>query len=292
MRLVVGIATAGRREVVSDLVERLQHQTRLPDEIIVCPAAPDDVDATLGDRGLPFEFTIASGDRGLPAQRNGILRVSTEADIVLFFDDDFIPADDFVEECARIFEANPHMVMLTGHVVADGINSAGFDAKEAEAYLARDVKPSTASLETVYCGYGCNMAVRTAPVYANNLEFDETLPLYGWLEDVDFSRRLAKYGDILKSNQCRGVHMGVKNGRTSGVRLGYSQVANPIYMLRKGTMSPKHAAAMMSRNLLSNLGRSLAPEPWVDRRGRLAGNIRALTDYALGKLDPRTVLRL
>ena len=69
---------------------------------------------------------------------------------MLFFDDDFIPADDFVEECARIFEANPHMVMLTGHVVADGINSAGFDAKEAEAYLARDlVKALYATLR--YC---------------------------------------------------------------------------------------------------------------------------------------------
>lgn len=291
MRLVIGLATAGRRKVVSDLVRQLQQQTRLPDEVIVCPASPEDVDPSAGD-GASFLFTVVSGDRGLPAQRNAILRAAGTSDVVLFLDDDFIPSADYVEHCVRLFEANPQMAMLTGYVVADGINSAGLDADQANAVLAADSQPEAETLETVYCGYGCNMAVRSAPVYANGLEFDETLPLYGWLEDVDFSRRLAKFGEILKSNRCRGVHMGVKNGRTSGVRLGYSQVANPIYMLRKGTMSRKHAASMMSRNLLSNLGRSFAPEPWVDRRGRLAGNIRALADFARGKLDPRTVLQL
>ncbi len=31
--------------------------------------------------------------------------------------------------------------------------------------------------------------------------------------------------------------MGVKGGRISGDRLGYSQIVNPLYMLRKGTMT-------------------------------------------------------
>ena len=86
------------------------------------------------------------------------------------------------------------------------------------------------------------MIVRTAPVLAHGLRFDDNLPLYGWLEDIDFARSIAPYGRVVKSMLLRGVHLGVKRGRTSGVKLGYSQIANPLYMLRKGTF----AALMLS----------------------------------------------
>ena len=45
-----------------------------------------------------------------------------------------------------------------------------------------------------FSGYGCNMAVRLAPMREHGLRFDERLPLYGWQEDVDLSRRLAAFG--------------------------------------------------------------------------------------------------
>jgi hypothetical protein len=49
---------------------------------------------------------------------------------------------------------------------------------------------------------------------------------------------------------------------------------------------------LMSCNIAINLLRSLRAEPWVDRRGRLHGNARALTDLVLGRLDPRRILSL
>ena len=81
-----------------------------------------------------------------------------------------------------------------------------------------------------------------------------------------------------------------KSGRSPGVRLGYSQVANPIYLARKGTMAWPLARTHMSRNMLANTARTLRPEPWVDRRGRLKGNLLALWDLARGRLDPRRIL--
>ena len=86
---------------------------------------------------------------------------------------------------------------------------------------------------------GCNMAFRLPTARAAGVEFDEALPLYGWLEDVDFSRRMAPYGKIISWPNCRGVHMAVKRGRTSGVKLGYSQVMNPFYLWRKRTMGER-----------------------------------------------------
>ena len=37
---------------------------------------------------------------------------------------------------------------------------------------------------------------------------------------------------------------------------------------------------------------SLRPEPWIDRRGRLAGNLRALRDLVTGRLAPGRILEL
>jgi len=103
---------------------------------------------------------------------------------------------------------------------------------------------------------------------------------------------MAPYGRIVRSTRLLGVHLGTKRGRTSGVKFGYSQIANPIYMTRKGTLSPPRALCQMGRNLARNIARCLAPEPWIDRRGRLKGNMLALGDLALGCIDPRKILQL
>ncbi|TMV63343.1 glycosyltransferase family 2 protein [Thioclava sp. BHET1] len=193
----------------------------------------------------------------------------------------------------RLFTERLDVVMTTGTVIADGIHNAGFDFPSGKARLAahpRSIGPET--LCNAYNGYGCNMAIRGSTVLAHDLQFDESLPLYGWLEDVDFSRRLAEHGQILRSSALVGVHLGTKGGRTSGVRLGYSQIANPLYLIRKGTMAPRRAYRLMAQNLARNLTRSWRPEPWIDRRGRLRGNLTALADLLRGRLQPARALDL
>ena len=106
-------------------------------------------------------------------------------------------------------------------------------------------------------------------------QFDEALPFYAWQEDIDFSRQLASFGRIVRADALTGVHLGVKRGRTSGVRFGYSQIANPIYFIRKGTVSLSFGGRTMTKNLLANVIRTLHPEAHIDRRGRLKGNILA-----------------
>ena len=34
------------------------------------------------------------------------------------------------------------------------------------------------------------------------------------------------------------------------------------------------------------------PEPHIDRAGRLAGNLRAMADMAIGRMDPRKIERM
>jgi GT2 family glycosyltransferase len=111
-------------------------------------------------------------------------------------------------------------------------------------------------------------------------------------EDVDFSRRLACHGRIVNVPSPLGIHLCVKSFRQSRVHLGYSQVANPIYLMRKGTCCYRKASYQMARNLLMNFARSLWPEPYIDRQGRAFGNARAILDLIVGRLNPSRILSL
>jgi hypothetical protein len=135
--------------------------------------------------------------------------------------------------------------------------------------------------------------VRLAPLREHGLRFDERLPLYGWQEDVDLSRQLAGFGDIMQLGGARGVHLGTKLGRGSGMKLGYSQVANPIYLSSKRRGYPLgRAISHIASNMAMNAVRSVWSEPYVDRRGRLRGNARALCDLVAGRMLPERILDL
>jgi hypothetical protein len=62
--------------------------------------------------------------------------------------------------------------------------------------------------------------------------------------------------------------------------------------VRKGTMSVAFAGPLIWRNVLANTGKSLLPEPWIDRKGRLKGNCLALLDLVRGRISPGRILEL
>lgn len=291
LRVAVGVATTGRAAVVTELLRLLCAQTRVPDAIVVCAPCTSDL---VGATGLDPKVRLILGRPGLSPQRNEILKEMAEFDVVVFFDDDFVPHVQYLELIERAFASYPDIVMTTGRVLADGVRGPGLDVAAAQKVLSGQSMVSGDRLEmrAVYNGYGCNMAIRLAPVLANRVLFDEELPLYAWLEDVDFSRRLARYGRIVEVAAAKGVHLGVKAGRQSGLRLGYSQIANPVYLVRKGTYARRRAIWLMSRNIIANLGRAIRPEPYVDRLGRALGNGRALLDLVRGDLKPSRILSL
>ena len=287
LTIAVAIATTGRPEVVQEALDDLRHQTRAYDELMICPAKDGDI---FEDKVEALGGVIVRGKKGLTSQRNTILR-ELKSDIVLFLDDDFFLAPDYLEQLEAVYLSEPEAVMVTGEVVLDGILGPGLTIEEAKAAVA-NLPPTEPRLSNVYNGYGCNMSFRMAPVREHEIMFDETLPLYGWLEDLDHGRQLAPYGKLLKAHQCRGAHMGVKRGRQSGLKLGYSQVANPAYLARKGTMARGRAYKQITKNIVANTAKSFWQEPWVDRRGRLRGNLRGLWDVMRGKADPGKISQM
>jgi GT2 family glycosyltransferase len=287
VRLAIGIATIGRAVLLKAVLRELQAQTRLPDRIVLCAPHADDIEG-IAEEGVE----IVIGPRGLTSQRNAIIDRLADFDVVQFFDDDFVPAPAYLAEVERVFAADVDIVMITGDVIADGIIGPGFDIADARRRLASAGDASADRIEPAENGYGCNMAARLSAVRAAGCRFDERLPLYGWLEDVDFSRQLARLGRVVKLGSARGVHLGIKQGRQSGIRLGYSQIANPVYLSRKGTFPWIRSLRQMGRNVAMNVVRSVRPEPYVDRAGRLKGNLKAFRDLAAGRLDPQRILEL
>ena len=287
MRIVVGIPTVGRASILRETLRELERQLRRPDRVIVCGAGPADV-VGAGDHGAMVLNTAP----GLPRQRNAIIDAAAGADIVVFFDDDFLPHPGYLLAIESHMAAHPRTVVATGTVLADGINSAGLSPAEGRAILAKP-GASVPGEAPVFTGYGCNMAVRLAPMHEHGLRFDERLPLYGWQEDVDLSRCLAAFGDVVCVGAAKGVHLGVKLGRGAGLRLGYSQVANPLYLSRKQRGYPlRRAVAHIAKNMAMNVARSAWPERYVDRRGRLRGNVLALGDLLKGRMVPERILDL
>ncbi|MGQ4275065.1 glycosyltransferase family 2 protein [Terrihabitans sp. B22-R8] len=291
--LFVAIPTSGRRVVLNETLLEISRQTRLPDEVLICPTTPDDVDMAFV-ASLPLKVSLVEAPRGSCYQRNAIIdRLCAHDDALLtFFDDDFFPMADYLQEVEGFLAAQPDVVLASGLVLADGAPGPGLSTDEARAIIAAGHRQvDEAAIRSVYNGYGCNMTVRMSVLRMHGLRFDEDLPLYGWLEDVDFSRRIASYGRVVINSRMQGIHLGVKRGRISGVRFGYSQIANPWYLFRKRTIDADRALIQVARNVGSNIRRALRPEPYVDRRGRLLGNLLGVVDLLCGRAHPKNILK-
>jgi GT2 family glycosyltransferase len=289
MRTFVIIPTIGRAQCVCDALKWLERQTARPAGIVVIGVSPEDIEGVEAATDLPVEALL--WDIGSSSQRNrGLHHIHGRADIALFLDDDFIPLPTYIEDMEKLFEDRPDIVGMTGRMIEDGIHGTGISFATATTMIERDQAPEKPELHARQGLYGCNMAIRLAA--ATGVRFDERLKFYGWQEDIDFSFQIGKRGCLVKYDKLGGVHMGIKRGRTSGRRFGYSQIANPVYLLKKQTIPQARAYKIMWRNVASNLLRSIRPEPHIDRHGRLAGNMLALKDLLLGRLRPERIVDL
>jgi glycosyltransferase involved in cell wall biosynthesis len=287
------ICTRGRPDIVKALVGRLGGQTRPPAHVFVIASGDDDIAGL--DRNQP-NLTVRIGRTGLTLQRNdGLALAGARFSNIVFFDDDFVPSRYWLERMEEIFAARPDIAGLTGTVLEDGTTTRGVRLDEAEALVGeRDARPDTGRMLRESFAYGsnvgCNMAYRYAAM--RGIVFDEHLPLYAWHEDSDFRAQVERRGLFVRAESLWGVHLGHKPGRVSGDRLGYSQIANVVYLARKGTVPKRFLLKSASKNLLANALRSFRPEAFVDRRGRLRGNLAAVADLVRGRIAPERILEL
>lgn len=288
-KVCVIFPTRGRAAVLERVVAFVDTQTVKPDLVIVSCVSDEDVGNLASRPGL----RVIMGQPGSTVQRNHALdQVPEDFDVVIILDDDFLMHPTWIAQVLRAFDTDPAIACVTGTVIADGIHGPGYSFEEGCAILARTHEvPKHLNVASTGGPYGCNMAFRASAIV--DIRFDERLVLYGWQEDRDFGGQIWNRGyRVVRINTALGVHLGVKRGRVSGRKLGYSQVINPLYLVSKKTMPMRDALDHVMRNVASNVVRSFAPEPWVDRRGRLGGNLIGLWDFVRGRLTPERAARL
>ena len=292
MKTTVVICSANRPDVLAETVESvLGGQSVPPVEIIISVFNQTHVtEETRAQRGVRV---VLSGIQGTCAQRNAAARV-VQTPYTLFLDDDVELAANFIESMERLLDHATDAVAATGYLVIDGARSArgdaGLDRSVARFYATNYVREH----KNYDHGEGQNIFVRSQ-VFEKVL-FDENLPLYGWLEDLDFATNILRYGRIIMNTETCWAHIGSPGGRTTGLRFGYSQVVNPLYLWRKNG-KPRLTRVIFGhwfRYLAYNYRRELIKHPTdrSDRSGRFTGNLMALRHVLAGKVDPSYILEV
>jgi glycosyltransferase involved in cell wall biosynthesis len=275
---------------MAQLLQLLAAQTLRPSVVIVSATGRTDVESDLATR-LNVEYIF--GPAGTCIQRNrGLEQIRSACDIVIFFDDDFAPCPHWIERCAHIFRADESVVGTTGVLLRDGAQLDEVSWEEAMRLIGTSFPAETATNAATECKdlYGCNMAYRMSAIGESS--FDERLVLYGWMEDADFSRTVGRKGRLMRCGAMVGVHLGIKSGRMSGKRYGYSQVVNPWYLHRKGTLSVGEACSKSLLPLLMNAAKTIRPEKHIDRLGRFGGNIIGIGHLLTGHCRPEQAAEL
>jgi len=288
IRVAVILATKGRPQAVAEVLALLEKQSCAPAVIVISATEPSDIGVTPATK-LNLEYLF--GPAGLTAQRNrGLERVRTRADVAIFFDDDFAPAGNWIEQCVQLFSSAANIAGVNGTVIRDGARRQPISWQQAREILALPRPTDPRALSELEDLYGCNMAFRMSAI--NDLQFDERLVLYGWLEDKEFSRKAAKKGRLVECSLLAGVHLGLQTGRVSGKRYGYSQIVNAWYLYKKDALSLREASANILKALVVNAAKTFRPENHIDRRGRLHGNLLGVMHLLSGACRPEKVAEL
>jgi GT2 family glycosyltransferase len=288
IRVAVILATKGRPQAIAELLGLLEKQSCAPAVIVISATEPSDIGATPATN-LNLEYLF--GPAGSSVQRNrGLERVRTRADLAIFFDDDFAPAENWIEQCMQLFSSAANIAGANGTVIRDGAKTQPLSWQQAREILAQPPPTSQSAVSERADLYGCNMAFRMSAI--NDLQFDERLVLYGWLEDKEFSRKAAKNGRLVECSLLAGVHLGLQSGRVSGRRYGFSQVVNAWYLYKKDAISLREASANILKALAVNAAKAFRPENHIDRRGRLHGNLLGVMHLLSGACRPEKVAEL
>jgi glycosyltransferase involved in cell wall biosynthesis len=294
MNITVIISTLNRPAVLHDTVLSILRQRLIPRQLLI--SSTDTRHVLPETLALPrVKFVLSPV--GSCAQRNAALDVlEPDTDLIAFLDDDIELCRSYMQEMAVLFRLCPEIILSSGVMLHDGGRSSRITRERAQELCAtRDsaLIPGDARFAPLDFGYGCNLICRYSR--AKKFRFDERLPLYGWLEDSDFSFRCTQgFHPPVTNLRAFAIHLGWRSGRVSGLRLGFSTIINPIYLRRKAKIfSRRHIVInFWARCLVGNVLGLITNDQEYDRAGLLRGNVVGFRHLLSGRCEPEHVLQL
>lgn len=290
LRIAAVIPTVNRPDALLRVVRSLREQTRPVSQIVISAPTLDGVPQEVCDA---VGVDVVTGFRGASRQRNAAVdRLARDTDIVIFLDDDSLAREDLVESHATVFE-DSNVIAVTGRMACDGAASRVEHTPEDMAAALAASHSLDAQTEQYPAGslYGCNMAIRYQAIL--DTPFDEALPLYSWLEDLDVARRLQRLGAVVYDSRCVVAHQGNNSGgRTQHVRFGYSTVANAVHLRRKGSLTRRDLVKLIGRPVAGNLRGLVIRHSREAALARLRGQSLACADLLRGRVTPERITTL
>lgn len=284
-KAVAIVASINRPQILHESILSLARQTVPCDILIAAPNKDHVLAATLALPNVKGVF----GATGLCGQRNlALSSIKTRPKVIFCFDDDVEVEEHYVERMLEMFEANPEVALANGDNLGLGAAPGTLTRDNAKALIRRALEISSAkSIKPASTGIGCLMSFRGDLL--DKVEFDERLPLYGYLEDFDFSMQCSRFGRLVTNHRCHMVHIETAVGRMGSRKRGYSEVVNPIYI------GSKHRSVRFGRLLAGSVKRTLKNLIRCrDLAGRkqVEGNLIGWAMVLKGKLAPEYILQM
>ena len=294
LNIAVGIPTIGRAIVLRETLIELTRQNRRPDKVIVCGTRPTDVEGAA--EAYPGTIVLLS-EPGLPRQRNAVIEAAVDADIVVFFDDDFLPDPGYLAAVEQHMARDPQIVVATGAAARRRHQRPGSLARTADERSCRatrhrpaagrltssprfpvtDATWPSASRRCVRMACGSTSACRC--MAGRRMSISPA----AWPRSAGWCGSMRRAGFISASSPDADPACGSATPR-SPIRF-ISAASGDGYPLRR-------AIGHIAKNMAMNIARAIWPEPYVDRRGRLYGNLLALRDLTVRRMVPERILDL
>lgn len=188
LTLSICVCTSGRARELTRCLDSVAAGTRLPLEVVVSDDSRDETSAAaIRDVCTKYSFAryIEGPQRGLCANRNGVVKIASGSHISLL-DDDACVSPDFVGRVLDLLGRAPNHTVFTGDVLEDGIRLTPPTNPTFLGHFGRMVRAGE-PLKNI--NLNCNVFPREAFDVA---KFDESIT-YGY-EDTDLCAQLIAGG--------------------------------------------------------------------------------------------------
>ncbi len=288
----VVLCTRNRPHDVLRFVRSLSQQTELPLELILVDSGDMPLNASgkwqevLTEIGGRYRLRYLHTEPGLTRQRNiGVKHADGE--VIYFFDDDIVLSRDFIKLMNDTFRRNPGYAGGMGNTsVSDSpdhwwaslerfynrvflLTSGAGDGKFQKSGLPR-YAVWTKDFRDVEILSGGLTGYRK--VLFDEFSFDESLPGYSYMEDVDFSRRVSRQYRLFYNPDACVEHLESQADRMSVRHNRKMFIFNYRYLFWKN-YRPKSRMYLVP-HLWAIFGlflRSLILRRWQEVRGYLEG---------------------
>jgi GT2 family glycosyltransferase len=274
------ICTKDRQQDLLECVDSIKAQTILPKELVIVDAGQQNgIETELKEklRGTPVQLKYLRTQPGLTYQRNIGVK-NSNGDIVLFLDDDVILNKDYFENIMKVYSSNQDenlggvggkIVNLKPTPLHWHIFNRLFLLHRHGALLPTHT-PFFDEVTQVRVLSGCNMSYKREVF--SEFEFDENLPGYALMEDVDFSSRVSQRHYLVMTPQAKLLHKESPISRDRISKYIQMQNYNSFYLFMKNCpKTPKNVLLFVWSRIGMFLGGVL--------RFLLTGNLAWVTGF-------------